>query len=44
LAITLEPGVSTAFGVFHVEENVLCTEDGYEVLSDAPRELQAIAA
>jgi Xaa-Pro dipeptidase len=44
MVISIEPGVATAYGIFHIEENVVCTEDGYEVLSDAPRELATLSA
>jgi Xaa-Pro aminopeptidase len=43
MIVTVEPGVATSFGIFHVEENVLVTEQGHEVLSEAPRELATIA-
>jgi len=43
MVITLEPGVATEYGTFHVEENVLVTREGYEVLSQAPRVLSRIA-
>jgi len=43
MVITLEPGVATEWGTFHVEENVVVAEDGHEVLSDSPRELWRIA-
>ena len=43
MVITLEPGVATTYGTFHVEENVLVTEDGFEILSKSPRELRSIA-
>jgi len=43
MVITLEPGVATTYGTFHVEENVLVTEDGFEILSNSPRELRSIA-
>lgn len=39
MVVTVEPGVATSYGTFHVEENVLVTEDGYAILSDSPREL-----
>jgi Xaa-Pro dipeptidase len=35
MVITIEPGVATDFGVFHVEQDVLVTENGHEVLSTA---------
>jgi Xaa-Pro dipeptidase len=43
MVITIEPGVATTYGTFHVEENVLITKDGAEVLSRSPRNLQPIA-
>lgn len=43
MVITLEPGVATTYGTFHVEENILVTEDGFEILSKSPRELRSIA-
>lgn len=43
MVITIEPGVVTPYGLFHVEENVLVTADGYELLSTAPRELAALS-
>lgn len=43
IVITIEPGVATEYGTFHVEENVLVTETGYEVLSTAPRSLWQLA-
>ncbi len=43
MVLTVEPGVGTTFGTFHVEENVLVTASGYEILSQAPRELATIA-
>jgi len=42
MVITVEPGVATEYGTFHVEENVVVRPDGYEVISDAPRELAVI--
>lgn len=42
MVLTIEPGVGTTFGTFHVEENVVVTETGYELLSHAPRELVPI--
>jgi Xaa-Pro aminopeptidase len=44
MVITVEPGVGTAYGLFHVEENVVVTEQGYEILSQSPRELATITA
>ena len=42
MIIAIEPGVATAYGLFHIEENVLVTKDGCEVLSRAPWELITI--
>ncbi len=39
MVITVEPGLVRDDGVYHVEENVLVTKGGSEVLSQAPREL-----
>jgi len=44
MVITLEPGVATEYGTFHIEENVLVTEGGSEVLSSAQRTLWRIAS
>lgn len=44
MAITIEPGVATPYGTFHVEENVVVTDDGCEVLSESPRTLWRIEA
>ena len=43
MVISVEPGVATEYGLFHVEENVVVTEEGCQVLSVAPRELWSIA-
>jgi Xaa-Pro aminopeptidase len=42
MVITIEPGVATEFGVFHVEQNVLVTDAGHEILSTAPTEIWEI--
>jgi Xaa-Pro aminopeptidase len=42
MVITIEPGVATGFGVFHVEQNVLVTESGHEVLSTAHTRIREI--
>jgi Xaa-Pro aminopeptidase len=39
MVITVEPAVATPDGAFHVEENVLVTEHGHELLSTAPWQL-----
>jgi Xaa-Pro dipeptidase len=43
MVISIEPGFATAFGIFHVEQNVLVTEDDREVLSVAPWELRELS-
>lgn len=43
MVITIEPGVATEYGTFHIEENVLVTHDGSDVLSTAQRALWRIA-
>ena len=42
MTITIEPGVATAFGLFHAEQNVLVTDDGHEVLTLSPPHLRTI--
>jgi len=44
MAITVEPGVATEYGTFHVEEDVLVTQEGYEVLSECSRDLFRISS
>jgi Xaa-Pro dipeptidase len=43
MTITIEPGVATAFGLFHAEQNVLVTDDGHEVLTLSPSHLRTIS-
>lgn len=43
MVITIEPGVATTFGTFHVEENVLVTKNGYEILSTCSWELRTLS-
>lgn len=43
MVITCEPGYVCDLGCFDIEENVLVTEDGYEMLSSGRRELHDIA-
>jgi Xaa-Pro aminopeptidase len=43
MVITLEPGVATDYGTFHVEENLVVTSEGSDVLSQAGRELCQLA-
>ncbi len=42
MTITIEPTIATADGHFNIEEDVLVTGDGYEILSRAPRELVVV--
>jgi Xaa-Pro aminopeptidase len=44
MTITMEPGVATEYGIFHVEENVIVTESDPEVISVSPRELRTLPA
>jgi Xaa-Pro aminopeptidase len=39
MIVSVEPGVATEYGTFHVEENVVVREDGCELLSTSPRSL-----
>jgi Xaa-Pro aminopeptidase len=39
MILTIEPGVATPYGTFHIEENLLVTPEGNEVLSQASRML-----
>lgn len=42
MIITIEPGLITDYGCFQLEQDILVTEDGYEVLSTASEELRII--
>lgn len=42
MVVSIEPGLVRDDGVFHIEENILITKDGAEVLSNAPRELREL--
>jgi Xaa-Pro aminopeptidase len=42
MVISVEPGVATEDGLFHIEANVAVTADGYEVLSVAGWKLATI--
>jgi Xaa-Pro aminopeptidase len=44
MVITIEPGVATEFGIFHVEQDVVVTPEGPEVISLAPWPLRKISA
>jgi Xaa-Pro aminopeptidase len=39
MVISVEPGLVRDDGIYHVEENLVVTKDGCEILSQAPREL-----
>jgi Xaa-Pro aminopeptidase len=39
MVIAIEPGILMEDGIYHVEENILVTKDGCEILSQAPRDL-----
>jgi len=43
MIVTCEPGYVCDIGCFDVEENILVTENGYEILSSGKRELHDIA-
>jgi Xaa-Pro aminopeptidase len=42
MAITVEPGIVEPYGTFHVEDNLIITEMGAEVISTARRELWSV--
>jgi Xaa-Pro dipeptidase len=42
MIMTVEPGVATEFGTFHIEENVLITRDGPQLLTDGHWQLWTI--
>jgi Xaa-Pro aminopeptidase len=42
MVITIEPGLVMEDGIYHVEENLIVTQNGCEVLSQAPRELRVL--
>ena len=44
MVITIEPGVATDYGIFHIEEQILVTDAVPEVLSRSPRELIEVGA
>jgi Xaa-Pro aminopeptidase len=43
MVITIEPAVATSYGAFRVEEDILVTKDGYELLSTASWKLWTIS-
>jgi Xaa-Pro aminopeptidase len=42
MVVTVEPAFATEYGTFHVEANVVVTEDGTRTLSASPWELRAV--
>ncbi len=42
MVISIEPGLVMEDGIYHVEENLIVTQNGCEVLSQAPRELRIL--
>jgi Xaa-Pro dipeptidase len=42
MVLTVEPGVATPYGVFHVEENVVVTATGIDLLSTCSWELRTL--
>lgn len=43
MIISIEPGVATTFGVYHIEQDVLVTEYGHELLSTCPTHIRTIS-
>jgi Xaa-Pro aminopeptidase len=43
MVLTVEPAFATGYGTFHVEANVVVTEDGTRTLPRGPWELRTIA-
>jgi Xaa-Pro dipeptidase len=44
MVISVEPGVATNYGIFHIEENVIVTPSGQDVISVAPWHLATLTA
>jgi Xaa-Pro dipeptidase len=42
MVVSVEPGIATAYGTFHVEENVVVREGACELLSRSPRTLSTL--
>jgi Xaa-Pro dipeptidase len=42
MVISIEPGVATEYGIFHIEEDVIVTPSGHEVISIAPWQLATL--
>jgi Xaa-Pro aminopeptidase len=43
MIVSVEPGVATEYGTFHVEEDIVVREEGCELLSTSPRSLAKLA-
>jgi Xaa-Pro aminopeptidase len=43
MVVSVEPGVATRYGTFHIEENVVVREGECEILTTSPRALQIIS-
>jgi Xaa-Pro aminopeptidase len=44
MVLTVEPAFATDYGTFHVEANLVVTEDGTRTLSSSPERLRTIEA
>lgn len=44
MVIAIEPGVATDYGIFHIEENIIVTPAGHDVISIAPWQLATLTA
>jgi Xaa-Pro aminopeptidase len=44
MVISVEPGFATPYGLFHVEQNIVVTAEGHEILSTSPGVLRTIRA
>jgi Xaa-Pro aminopeptidase len=44
MVIAIEPGVATDYGIFHIEENVIVTPGGHDVISVTPWQLATLTA
>lgn len=44
MVVSIEPGLATSFGLFHVEQNVAVTHDGHEILSTSPWRLRTLGS
>jgi Xaa-Pro dipeptidase len=44
MVVTVEPGIATKFGTFHVEENLVVRDGACDLLSSSPRTLRPLGA